>query len=177
MRVLAIDPGPTQSGWVQWDGNNVVAHGITPTDELLTSLRSANKELHFQHVVIEQIESLGMPVGAPVFETCVNTGRFMEALHERIDCSRMSRQTVKLAVCGRRNANASNIRVAILDRFGGQENAIGKIKSPGKLFGVKSHSFAALALALAYWDTEVAKTVDLSQYAKKTQTTSKDERF
>jgi hypothetical protein len=45
-------------------------------------------------------------------------------------------------------AKDANIRQAILDRFGGKEKAIGKKANPGPLYGVKSHLWSALAVAL-----------------------------
>jgi hypothetical protein len=42
--------------------------------------------------------------------------------------------------------------VALIDRFGGSERAKGTKKAPGPLLAIKSHEWAALALAVTWWD-------------------------
>jgi hypothetical protein len=66
--------------------------------------------------------------------------------------SRVTRRQVKLHLCGSMKAKDANIRQAILDRFGGSA-AIGLKKTPGPLYGVKGHEFAALGVALTYAET------------------------
>ena len=55
---------------------------------------------------------------------------------------------MKLALCGSARATDANLRAALLDRYGGSGRAIGTRKAPGPLYGVKSHAWAALALAV-----------------------------
>ena len=63
------------------------------------------------------------------------------------------RKDVKLHLCGSPRAKDSNIRQALIDRFGpGKEKAIGLKKTPGPLYGVKSHVWAALAVAVTHLD-------------------------
>ena len=54
--------------------------------------------------------------------------------------------------CKRLHALSMNIRQALIDRFGGKEKAIGLKKTPGPLYGISSHAWAALALAITYSD-------------------------
>lgn len=147
--ILAIDPGYELSAWVRFDGVSVLAHGIEPNADLLDRLdreRSA-------HVTLEAIESFGMAVGREVFETVWWTGRFFEAASRTgAETSRVPRKAVKLHLCGTARAQDSNIRVALCDRFGGTPAAKGTKKAPGPLFGIKSHEWAALALAVTWWD-------------------------
>lgn len=75
--VVGIDPGPTESALVVFDGTGVQALRYAPNEEILALLRTLKES--DSPCVIEQIASYGMPVGAEVFETCVWTGRFMEA--------------------------------------------------------------------------------------------------
>lgn len=65
---------------------------------------------------------------------------------------RIFRRDIKLHLCNSVRAKDANIRQALIDRYGGKEKAIGKKKSPGPLYGIKSHMWAALALAVTYHD-------------------------
>ena len=90
------------------------------------------------------IASYGMAVGAEVFATCVEIGRMVECQPAAL---LIPRARVKLALCGSARATDANLRQALLDRYGGSGSAIGIRKAPGPLYGVKSHAWAALALA------------------------------
>lgn len=152
--VLAIDPGYEQSAYVLFDGARVTEHAIEPNDQLLARLSSGSWNAGISmSVVIEGIESFGMAVGREVFETVFWTGRFFDrARHRAVQPERMFRRTVKLHLCQSARAQDSNIRVALIDRFGGSDKAIGKKKTPGPLYGIKSHEWAALAIAVTWWD-------------------------
>lgn len=157
MAVLAIDPGYEQSAYVLFDGTRIVEHAIEPNTTLLARLSSdAWRGGQIHAVVLEQIESFGMAVGREVFETVFWTGRFYEcALRRTAAIERMPRKAVKLHLCQSARAQDSNIRTALIDRFGGTERAIGRKKTPGPLFGIKSHEWAALAIAATWWDQHV----------------------
>lgn len=99
----------------------------------------------FDTVAIELVRSYGMPVGAEVFDTCIEIGRFVEvaeAVGAIVDL--IPRQHVKLELCGSPRAKDPNIRAALIDIFGGP----GAEKKGGPLAGVKSHAWAALAVAV-----------------------------
>ena len=151
MKVLAIDPGPVQSAWVLYDGRAVIAHGLEDNGKVKLFVRHI-KVAGWLTVVIEQIASYGMAVGAEVFETCVWTGMFMEAASENAQVQRMPRRDVKLHLCHSAKAKDSNIRQALIDRFGGKDAAIGRKADPGPLFGVKADEWQALALAVTWFD-------------------------
>lgn len=147
--MIAIDPGPAQSAWVQYEGSQVLAAGIDSNDDVLRRIDcewGADEAL-----VIEMIASYGMPVGREVFETCVWIGRFMEAAG---GADLVYRKDVKMHLCGSTRAKDANIRQALIDRFGpGKERAIGTKKVPGPLYGFKADMWAALAVAVTYDDT------------------------
>lgn len=155
MNVLAIDPGTEQSAWVLYDGARVVGHDIEANRTLMMRLRD-RWFTDVAAVVLEQVESYGMAVGREVFETVFWTGRFYQAAtaygagiaHLR------PRRTVKLHLCESAKAKDSNIRVALIDRFGGKEKAIGLKRTQGPLYGVKSHEWSALAIAVTYFDQQ-----------------------
>ena len=158
MRILAIDPGPTVSGVVLYDAcagriawAEVVDTDALPalvarwTDPVLPGVPAT--------VAIEMIASYGMPVGAEVFLTCIWIGRLMQSAQDPDAVRLVTRQQVKLAVCKSPRAKDANIRQALLDRIGPQ----GTKKSPGPTYGVKSHAWAALAVAVTVGDELMAQ--------------------
>ena len=61
-----------------FDGRRVVDHGQLKNEELLQQLRQRLFGTQPYTTVIEQIESMGMAVGAEVFETVFWSGRFAQ---------------------------------------------------------------------------------------------------
>ena len=151
MKIYAVDPGTTQSALVVYEGGRVFDHRFMLNDDLLHLLRGRPPGV----LVVEQIESMGMAVGAEVFETVWWAGRFHEAW--ATSRYRLPRRTVKLHLCGQARAKDANIRVALLDKFGpGKEKAIGSKANPGPLYGLRQHEFAALAIAVTWAETQPA---------------------
>ena len=94
-----------------------------------------------------------MAVGKDVFETCLWIGRFIQcAGADRVRL--VYRKDVKLHICNHPRAKDANIRAAIIDRYGGKAEAVGTKKSPGPLYAVKSHAWAALAVAITATETQ-----------------------
>ena len=161
MIIFAIDPGPEQSGWVLYDtkDNRVLFCGIDPNVMLIEMI--SREAMPGRRLVLEMISHYGsgMPVGASVFETCIWMGRFMEtwdkdfAMKSNPDgvASTIKRQIIKTVLCGSARAKDANVRQALLDRFGGDmKTAKGTKAAPGPLYGVKSHIWSALAVAVAF---------------------------
>lgn len=160
MIIYAIDPGTEQSALVGYDIRAaaagkaaVVFHSIDSNELILRRVRSLSPD-HDAVLVVEQIEAMGMPVGAEVFTTVWWAGRFHQAWPGAAD--RVTRRAVKLHLCGSMRAKDPNIRQAILDRFGGKARAIGNKHAPGPLHGIKGHEYAALAVALTWADAHNA---------------------
>jgi hypothetical protein len=139
-RILAIDPGTEQSGWCLFEKRQVTCSGIAPNEEILRMMRS-HPDIA---LAIEMIASYGMPVGREVFETCVWIGRFQQAHPTPDDVRLVYRKDVKLHLCGSARAKDANIRQALIDKLG----PIGTKKTPGPLYGVTSHAWAAVAVAV-----------------------------
>ncbi len=144
--VLSVDPGPEQSGFVVWNGKEVTEKGILENDKLLNKLRFYKA----MPMVVEEIRCYGMAVGVTTFETVFWTGRFCERWE--YSWHRIPRMDVKMHICHDPRAKDPNIRQAIIDRFGGKDKAIGKKASQGPLYGMKKDLWAALALALTFWE-------------------------
>jgi len=147
MRVLAVDPGNVRSAWVLVDCSTeprIHSFGLEPNQVVAEMLFDADVD----HVVIEMVASYGMPVGKTVFDTCVWIGRFFSAVDTSIAIHLIRRPAVKLEICGQARAKDSNIRQAMLDRWGEQ----GTKKNPGPTYGFKKDLWAALAVACAWID-------------------------
>lgn len=146
MRILAIDPGPKDSGVVLWDEGVRFAEHLDNT--ALRGMICGNFFPGTDVMAIEMIASYGMAVGKETFETVLWTGRFFERAQGRFPVRLVYRQPVKLHLCKSPKANDSNVRQAILDIFGGKDAAIGKKAARGPLYGISGHLWAALAVAL-----------------------------
>lgn len=157
MIVLAIDPGNRRSGAVTWSGELVPAFGIWENAKLEQSLLFSTCDA----VVIERIRSYGMSVGDSVFETCFWTGRFWKTadLHGK-PVYFLNRISVKTHLCRSSRAKDSNIRQALIDRFGPP----GTKKRPGFTYGFKKDIWSAFALAVTWFDNpELAQCVSGSR--------------
>jgi len=156
MRILAIDPGTYQSGWVVYDteDHSIPFSGITPNEEVVETMDVES------HLAIEMVGCYGMAVGKSVFETCVWIGQFIRAWNVGGNCKdtleelAVYRRDVKLYLCNSVRAKDANVRQAILDKFkpygGGKTPQVGTKKQPGPLYGIKSHMWAALGVALTF---------------------------
>lgn len=146
--LLAIDPGTTHSGYVVIDDGGVQLSGVSENSEIFELIAA-----HGSSIAIEMIASYGMAVGREVFETCLWIGRFMQAAGpDRVRL--VYRKDVKLHLCGSPRAKDANIRQALIDRWGGKAEAVGNVKKPGPLYGVKSHAWAALGVAVTAMETK-----------------------
>lgn len=138
--MLAIDPGTRESAYVQWNwpGNGIVVAEILPNEQLLALLHTP---IACDVFAIEMIASYGMAVGREVFETCVWIGRFMERFVRPAQL--VLRRDIKLHHCASVRAKDTNIRQALIDKYGPP----GLKANPGVTYGLKSHLWAAFALA------------------------------
>lgn len=155
MKIFGIDPGTTQSAWVLYElnENRLVEFGVDNNRKVLGEIYWCADVGMADHLVIEQIKSYGMVIGDSLLETCLWSGRFIEAWCSLALESRswlLPRKSVVTQICGDPRGKDKNVRQALLDRFGGREKAIGTKACPGPLFGVKRDIWASLALVLAW---------------------------
>jgi len=138
--ITAIDPGTHESAIITFDRDRIHEAMIIPNDRLLEIVRhSPNADF-----AIEMIACYGMAVGKEVFETCLIIGRLQEIIERNLcNCRLVYRRDVKLWLCGTARAKDPNVAQALKDKHG----EVGTKKNPGKLYGVKSHLWAALAVA------------------------------
>lgn len=144
--ILAVDPGPEVCGWVILKDGRVVQSDVSSCEEVLALLARHSRDSTL--LAVEMIASYGMPVGREVFETCVFIGRMIQAWsgNHRL----VYRKDVKMHLCGTTRAKDANVRQALLDKVGHQ----GTKKAPGPTYGVKSHAWAALGVAVTANETE-----------------------
>ncbi len=146
MTIHAIDPGPAKSAIVTL-GDDFVRAQTGDNDLVLGVVNAA--AIYGDKLVIEQIASYGMPVGAEVFETVFWSGRFAQAWEQLRPLSvaiRIPRLAVKVALCHDSRAKDANIRQALIDRFGGPSC----IRKGGALYKVHGDEWAALAVAVTF---------------------------
>lgn len=145
--ILAIDPGPKESAFLVLAGEGRGAYfeefGKLSNARLLGILRSG---VFPADVVIEMIASYGMAVGETVFETCLFIGQLVEASRTRTYLVR--RKEVVLHLCLSPRAKDSNVRAALIDRYGGP----GTSKRPGLTYGIAKDTWSALAIATTFAD-------------------------
>lgn len=162
MIIMAIDPGTTQSAYVELGGINsghdpdayhtIFDHELLPNDEILQKIFEAQFSAGELHIVCEQVESFGMAVGKEVFQTVHWCGRFhQKAEQHNVPFEMVPRRTIKTYWCKSARATDANIWQAMTDFWGPP----GTKKEPGKLYGIKSHQRAALAIA--GWKLDVLK--------------------
>jgi hypothetical protein len=132
MNVLAVDPGSSESAWVlmkdgvpvKWakEPNSVV---LQRTGRQTLSLNGRMVRLFADVLAIEYVRLRGMPVMQQVLDTMFWTGRFVEAWDG--PWTPTDRLDVKMTLCGDSRAKDGNIRVAVIDHYGG-ESAIGGVR-------------------------------------------------
>jgi hypothetical protein len=148
MRVIAIDPGTTQSAYVMWDGSDVLSKDILDNEVMLAYLH--DPPALPCPLVIEQIRCYGMPIGATTLDTVFWSGRFWEAW--KGEKHLMPRIEVKKHLCHNGGAKDAHIRQALIDRF---EPDLEPRKRPkGILEGLKKDTWAAMAIAVTWLDQQ-----------------------
>jgi hypothetical protein len=152
VNVLGIDPGPELTAFVWFDGSRVGLNGIVTNEEMLALLAQA--QTVGANIYCEDIASYGMAVGASVFGTCIWIGRYWQRVIGHARFHRVYRRDVKLHLCHSPRAKDGNVRVALIDRIGPQ----GTKKQPGPTYGLRSHTWAALAVAVYGHDQLFGRT-------------------
>lgn len=150
--ILAIDPGPDKSGWCYFGDGRVQVSGISPNAEVRDLVRIGAADV----LAVEMIASYGMAVGADVFKTCVEIGRFIETWRDPEAVRLVYRRDVKLHLCGSARAKDPNVRAALIDLLGPP----GTKKNKGPTYGVASHAWSALAVAVVAEATAAGSAED-----------------
>ncbi len=150
--ILAIDPGDKQSAYciIEEVTYKPIEFGKINNEDLIRNIQSLIKKYGVFALAIEMIASYGMPVGKEVFDTCVWIGRYYERSMFFVgDISYVYRKDVKMNLCNSMRAKDSNIRQALIDRFG----TVGTKKNQGWFYGFKADIWSAYAVGITYLDS------------------------
>lgn len=166
---IGIDPGTDKSGIVSLfpDSEKVEFPGVVENGEMISACEEIVHAAAVRfpagvpvHVGVEMIASYGMPVGQSVFETLLWIGHFITkfpALAAPVRIKKVFRIQVKSHLCHSAKAKDANVRQALIDLFpatgGGKIPQIGTKSERGPLYGVSSHAWAALGVAVTARDT------------------------
>lgn len=148
--ILSIDAGNVYSGYALLDDSlKPVEFGKVLNYELLLIISRICTEVKPRAVVNEMIASYGMAVGQEVFQTCLWIGRFVQKAEEH-GCHTyfIYRKEEKINLCGTMKAKDSNIRQALIDRFGG----VGTKGDKGWFYGVSKDVWSAIAVGVTFSD-------------------------
>lgn len=158
--ILAIDPGPVESAVLAWDADSaqIVSMQLTESVDGLMFMVSqfATDSGGKGPLAIENIRGYGLSVGNEVFDTCIVVGRAVECWRwagGRTEPLLVERRAVKAHLCNTTTAKDKDVRAALIDRFGER----GVAKQKGRLAGVSTHLWAALAVAVYVADTSAAR--------------------
>lgn len=133
MRLLAIDPGTTESAYVvlEYGEERLIPYmwGKIANHELRRMLRA--NDIRADFFVIEMIAgSYGKTVGAEVFETACWIGAFEECWYsadsQRNPPIRVFRKTAVTHITDNPKANDAAVRQALIDMWGGNTIALRK---------------------------------------------------
>lgn len=154
MRILAIDPGPERCGLVIYDteaGEVAQCDKAATVDAVITLIRYAQADHGVQLIACERVQSYGI-AGASLLRTSEVYGRVLQATEAAglPFVGRYRREVLSLLmVAGRGNRDAM-VRERMLEMHGGSRSAAcGTKRAPGPLYGVTSHAWQALGLAMA----------------------------
>lgn len=151
MKILAIDPGNTQSGAaiIEMPEFRLEWFAKLPNEDLYNVV----KRYDFDEVVIEMVACYGMPVGKDVFETCLWIGRYIEQLKEH-KISFVYRKEEKMHLCGDMRAKDSNIRQALINRYAKHDfkNGKGVKNNPDTFYGVAKDVWQAIAVGVTHYE-------------------------
>ena len=166
MKILAIDPGNTQSAYCMIEDYKPKEFGKIDNLELKALLHRRTAYEHVDNCIIEMVASYGMAVGREVFETCVWIGRFTEASCAPVEY--IYRIEEKLAICHDSKARDSNIRQALIDRFAKHDFKTGKgvKKNPDFFYGFAKDVWSAFCVGTVWLDKHYGRLA----YGQKSET-------
>ena len=148
MIVLAVDPGPTTSGVVVYDGKRVLYAAKNDTIADVYALIEDNPH-GADLVACERVQSYGI-AGASLLRTAEVYGAICRtASVSRLIFTGIYRRDVCNALHVTGKGRDQQVRQRMIEMHGGSKaEAIGTKRAPGPLYGVTSHAWQALGLAV-----------------------------
>jgi len=164
--IYAIDPGCTKSTLVLYDEWKKLPHESGEWENTTLVQRLDEEGCSGRALVVEQmVSTYRQAVGSETLETMWWAGRFHQAWNSPV--FRIPRESVRKHFAnGRplRHVGDVEIREALIQRYGGKENAKGTKKLPGPLYQISKHGWAALALAITLDETHNGKELTGSAF-------------
>lgn len=145
MRIIGIDPGNIESAYCILDNGSISETAKLPNGSFWETVSEFTSEPCV--VYLEDIQAMGMSVGQEVFDTAKQIGRLQLLMEQSgVEYVMIKRTEVKLHHCNTTRAKDTNIRAALIERFGDK----GTKSNKGFFFGVSgSDQWSACAIALA----------------------------
>lgn len=147
MEILSLDVGTLESAYciIDADTYKPLRFGKIPNEQLLKIV----KEEQYDKMVYEEFQSYGMPIGQTTITSITWNGRYIQSCLDRNkSVEYIYRKEEKMNLCNSMKAKDSNIRQALIDRFG----IVGVKKAPGWFYGFKKDIWAAYAVGITYLD-------------------------
>ena len=149
MGILSIDVGTTESGFcfIDKDTYKPISFGKISNNDLLKIVKNED----YDTLIYEEFQSYGMPIGISTITSITWNGRYMQiALDRGKQVDYIYRKEEKMNICGSMKAKDSNIRQALIDRFG----EVGTKKNQGFFYGFKKDIWAAYAVGITWLDKQ-----------------------
>lgn len=146
-RIIALDVGTTESAYciINKKTYTPLLFGKILNEDLLNIVKSEK----YDTFVYEEFQSYGMPIGYTTMQSILWNGRYIQIAVDRgIGIEKVARKEEKMNICGSMKAKDSNIRQALIDRFG----VVGTIKEKGFFYGFKKDIWSAYAVGITYLD-------------------------
>ena len=168
--ILAIDPGNTESAFCLVNASDLRPLAFAKTenmcgkeDVLIPEMMKALAENgcgENTQVVIENMESFGMPVGRSILDTCIWIGELKRWFTMAgLDVAYVFRHEEKMTICHSARANDATIKQALIDRFAPNTSNYGKgsKKQKGFFYGFSADVWSSFAIATTYHDKYLGK--------------------
>ena len=147
MEILSLDVGTEESAYCLIDSSNYkpLKFGKIDNNELLEIVKTEN----YDKMIYEEFQCYGMPIGVSTITSITWNGRYIQsALDRNKPVEYIYRKEEKINLCGSMKAKDSNIRQALIDRFG----EVGTKNNQGFFYGFKKDIWAAFAVGCTYLD-------------------------
>src|SRR5690606_15202947 len=141
LTVLAIDPGPIQSGIVRFDGERALFAGVLSNDDVLKIIADDNSDV----LAIEKFMASGQSLGNESLDTVRWEERFRLSSGEPEQVVMIPRLDVKRALGLNQRHGDKDVNARLAELIGPK----GTKANPGPMYGVASHARAAMAVAYA----------------------------
>jgi len=184
--IIALDPGNTKTGYVVYDmdSNKPISCGKIENERMLSQIFNGNTP-----IVCEFPYPRGQSISWQLIESIEWAGKFSCAAHMcKLSFTKMNRKDIKVHVAKSANAKDKHVRKALIEYFGGEKTIAGPkclvckgkkgigrgkkkvecsnckgtgLVEPGLLYEFSADCWAALAVAVTYYDCGSSKSSEV----------------